>query len=345
MRFHTFINPIKYFFSTYKFSLLGALLIVASVFFISKLLEKSDLDNTSGSFPEIVDCDRSLYATAPITAQRIMNDKNDIQNLHAQVNGLKQIYISNASFEADSAKLASEHVLVKLKNNRLYHVKELTHSYPYATPEMADLLNTLGNHFYQKLKAKNLGYYRFLVTSALRTNETQQDLTSRNRNASTQSAHLYGATIDITYKEFYNVHTGALEQNYLVADALRVAAARRKTGQLEQLQQLGPLDRCLFEAADRTPRTKELVSRLRRQTGRLGGDLPGQRRQAVVERGDWTDSHALAAGDTEFFGLGLRPVSVQMNQAARTDRRAAPATDAKGLVNRNQLHRLHILIV
>ena len=221
MRFHTFINPIKYFFSTYKFSLLGALLIVASVFFISKLLEKSDLDNTSGSFPEIVDCDRSLYATAPITAQRIMNDKNDIQNLHAQVNGLKQIYISNASFEADSAKLASEHVLVKLKNNRLYHVKELTHSYPYATPEMADLLNTLGNHFYQKLKAKNLGYYRFLVTSALRTNETQQDLTSRNRNASTQSAHLYGATIDLTYKEFYNVHTGALEQNYLVADALR----------------------------------------------------------------------------------------------------------------------------
>ncbi len=150
-----------------------------------------------------------------------MNDKNDIQNIHAQANGLKDIYISNASFEADSAQLASNHILVRLRNNRLYHVKELTHSYPYVTPEMADLLNTIGMHFYEKIKKKNLGYYRFLVTSALRTNETQQDLTSRNSNASTQSAHLYGATVDITYKEFYNVNTRTIEQNYLAADALR----------------------------------------------------------------------------------------------------------------------------
>ena len=221
MRFNTYIDSIKYFISTYKFTLLSSALIVLSVFFISKKSDKSELVIKSSSFPEIVDCDRSKYATAPITSQRVLNDKNDEQNLHARVNGLKNIYISNESFIADSAKLVSEHVLVRLNSNLLYHVKELTHSYPYTTPEMADLLNTIGTHFYEKLKEKNLGYYRFLIASALRTNEMQQDLTSRNRNASTQSAHLYGTTIDITYKEFYNVHSKALEQNYLVGEALR----------------------------------------------------------------------------------------------------------------------------
>lgn len=222
MRFLTFIHSVKYFISLYKFTLLAAALIVFSVFFVSKIADNSkSARKKSGLLPEIVDCDRSKYATAPIAAQRIMNDKNDVQNLHAQINGLKNIYISNESFIADSAKLASEHILVRLYNNRYYHVKELTHSYPYTTPEMADLLNTIGLHFYQKLKEKNIGYYRFLIASALRTTEMQQDLTSRNRNASTQSAHLFGATIDVTYKEFYNVRTKALEQNYLVADALR----------------------------------------------------------------------------------------------------------------------------
>ena len=221
MRFNTFIDSVKFFITRYKSALSGALLIIVSAIIISRISDELHPDRIKDLYPEIVDCDRSKYATAPITARRLMNDKNDIQNIHAQANGLKDIYISNASFVEDSARLASEHILVRLKNNRLYHVKELTHSYPYATPEMADLLNTIGMHFYRKIKEKILGYYRFLVTSALRTNETQQDLTSRNSNASTQSAHLYGATVDITYKEFYNANTGNIEQNYLVADALR----------------------------------------------------------------------------------------------------------------------------
>lgn len=215
-------DRLKFLISHYKFTLIGAFAILLSAVFIALLTQN---DNKSlarkKSRPEIVDCDRRLFATAPITPERFLNDKNDIQNIHAQINGLERIYINNASFVADSANLAREHVLIRLKDNRFYHVKDLTHSFPYATPEMVDLLNEIGNRFYLKLKEKNLGYYRFLVTSALRTNESQSDLSSRNRNASSQSAHLYGATIDITYKEFFNVKSKAVEQHHLVADALK----------------------------------------------------------------------------------------------------------------------------
>lgn len=222
MKIRSVLLLIKHFVKTYKFALLSAFLILLSVFIILIIPDKMQHEHDKkGSKRIIIDCDRTRYATAPIESQRILNDKNDIQNLHAQINGLKQIYISNASFEADSAAQVKNHVLVHLKNNRYYHIKEMTHSYPYATPEMADLLNEIGTRFYEKLKDKNIGYYRFLVTSALRTNETQQELLGRNRNASTQSAHLFGATIDITYKEFYNVKANSLEQNWQVGDVLR----------------------------------------------------------------------------------------------------------------------------
>ena len=169
----------------------------------------------------ITDCDRSLYATAPIAPTRKLKDQNDLQLLHAQANGLKNVYISNASFEADSARLAKEQILIHLHDNPSYRVKEMTHSYPYTTPEMGDLLNDINFLFQEKMKDTKQDKYLFRVTSGLRTNETQQDLTSRNSNASTQSAHLFGATLDVSYKEFYNVTKDTIEANFYAAEALR----------------------------------------------------------------------------------------------------------------------------
>ena len=169
----------------------------------------------------ISDCDRSRYATAPISPTRELKDQNDVQLLHAQANGLKNVYISNASFEADSAQLVKDQILIHLHNNPFYRVKELTHSYPYTTTEMGDLLNDINALFQEKMKDKKQDKFLFLVTSGLRTNETQQELTNRNRNASTQSAHLYGATVDVSYKEFYNVDKDTVEPNFYAAEALR----------------------------------------------------------------------------------------------------------------------------
>ncbi len=214
-----FLKRIIYFISTHKFTLLIGLAIVLSSFIwtsdreITHYSEKKNI--------EIIDCNRELYATAPIESHRKLNDDNDIQLLHAQANGLTNIYISNQAFEEDSAMLAQRYELVRLKNNPLYHIKELTHSYPYTTPEMAKLLNDIGLLFREKMRQKNKDHFRLLISSALRTNESQGSLSSGNRNAHTQSTHLYGATIDITYKEYFNVRADSLEQNAYAADALR----------------------------------------------------------------------------------------------------------------------------
>jgi len=213
---------LKTFFTLYKKTL-----IIASTILLGSLFLIFITDNCKHHRQEriqnkvIYDCDRSINATVPITPSRTLNDKNDVQLLHAQANGLKNIYISNDSFEADSAMLVKKHILVHLHNNPFYQVKELTHSYPFTTLEMGDLLNDISALFQEKMKDKKQDKYLFRVTSGLRTNETQQELTSRNRNASTQSAHLYGATVDVSYKEFYNVNKNTIEGNYYAVEALR----------------------------------------------------------------------------------------------------------------------------
>lgn len=221
MHFNSLLQLIKTFILNHKLTLFLSILIVLSVFIWNSEKRNVHIEAYHNQNLEVFDCDRQLYSSAPVKSQRKLNDNNDLQLLHAQANGLKNIYIFNHSFEADSAKLVAENVLVRLKNNPLYHIKKLTHSYPYTTPEMAQLLNDIGFHFREKLRKKNQDHFRFLITSALRTNESQGSLTSRNRNATTLSSHLYGATIDITYKEFFNIQTDAIEQNYLAADALR----------------------------------------------------------------------------------------------------------------------------
>lgn len=191
------------------------IILAFGIIFGSWLIVKYTGQNTKKEIikHEIIDCDRSKYATQPISPSNLLNDKNDIQLLHAQTNGLKRPYYSNAEFEADSAKLHKDFILIPISNCTFYHLKELTHSHPYVVPEMADLLNEIGYIFKSKLKEKNQDEFRFLITSALRTAESQENLSKRNRNASTQSAHLFGTTVDISYKEFFNVKKDTIESS------------------------------------------------------------------------------------------------------------------------------------
>lgn len=221
MNFSSLFNRIRYFFSTYRIAVLFALLIIVSALVLPRAFKNIQITERKKGPLEISECNRALYATAPIEPKRELNDINDIQLVHAQLNGLKNIYISNASFEADSAMLVKKNILVHLKNNSFYRVKDMTHSYPFTTPEMADLLNTMSVMFHEKLKEKNQDHFCFIISSALRTNEMQQSLSRRNRNASTQSAHLYGATLDITYKDFFDTELDSIVQNRYAADALK----------------------------------------------------------------------------------------------------------------------------
>jgi len=162
----------------------------------------------------INNCNRVKFANAPITPNKKLNDLNDLHLLHAQKNGLNQPLSTNEEFDTRIDELIKNNILVEVKENKFYRLKSLTHSHPYLIPEAVDMLNEIGYRFQERLKEKKYNNYCFRLTSMLRTEETQNNLSKRNHNATGHSAHLYGTTVDISYKNFYNPQTDSIESSY-----------------------------------------------------------------------------------------------------------------------------------
>lgn len=151
------------------------------------------------------ECDPIHNATAPIEPSDKLNDPNDLQLTHAKRNGLKEPFLTNDIFNAQINDLVQKSILIKVTENRFYQLKSLTHSQPYLIPEAIDMLNEIGYRFQKRLAEKKYHNYRFRLTSLLRTVETQNSLSNRNGNATKGlSCHLYGTTVDISYKNFYD---------------------------------------------------------------------------------------------------------------------------------------------
>ena len=166
------------------------------------------------------ECDHILYANAPISPSKVLNDKNDIHLIHASRNGV-QPFASNEDFENRRPDLVEMNRLVLLESNEHFKIKKLTHSHPYLTPDAAEMVNEIARRFNEKIKEYKVDEYRIMLTSLLRTEETQTKLSRRNINATkSQSAHLFGTTIDISYKDFYNVKKDTVEQNWEAIQAL-----------------------------------------------------------------------------------------------------------------------------
>jgi hypothetical protein len=163
---------------------------------------------------EVCDCDHVNHANAPIVPSKKLNDLNDLHLLHAQTNGLKKPFQTNEEYDTNIDELIEKKILVEVKENQYYKLKSLTHSHPYLIPESISMLNEIGIRFQEKLKEKKYKNYCFRLTSLLRTEETQQKLSKRNHNATGHSAHLYGTTVDISYKNFYNPVTDSIESSY-----------------------------------------------------------------------------------------------------------------------------------
>lgn len=86
-----------------------------------------------------------------------------------------------------------------------YDVEKMTHSVPYLVPRAALLVEEIGRNFFDSLAVRGIPFHKMVVTSALRTNEDVQRLRRRNANASDQSCHRFGTTIDISYNIFHRV--------------------------------------------------------------------------------------------------------------------------------------------
>lgn len=159
------------------------------------------------------ECDHIHFANAPITPSDKLNDPNELHLIHAQKNGLKKPFTTTEDFYAKIDSLKRNSILVEVTENKFYQVKVLHHSVPYLIPEAVDMLNEIGFRFQKRLQEKKRHNYRFRLTSLTRTEETQNSLSHCNGNAAAHSAHLYGTTCDISYKNFYDTNTDSIESS------------------------------------------------------------------------------------------------------------------------------------
>ena len=93
--------------------------------------------------------------------------------------------------------------LVRIGTNEHYVVDELTHSVPWLVPKAATLLDDIGRAFQDSLYRRGYNrHHRIIVTSVTRTRDDVKRLSRHNVNATENSCHCYGTTIDITYNRY-----------------------------------------------------------------------------------------------------------------------------------------------
>jgi hypothetical protein len=185
------------------------LLLLTAYFVINKKVEH----NTPTNEISYADCDHTKYATAPINSSKTLNDINDLHLLHARANGLQAPFATNDDFEAAKDSLIKNNALLLLENNNIYQIKTLRHSHPYLVPVAVEMVHEIARRFHKKLEEKGMTKYKFYLTSLLRTEETQRRLSRSNVNATNHTAHYYGTTIDISYKDFFDAETTETVQN------------------------------------------------------------------------------------------------------------------------------------
>jgi hypothetical protein len=129
---------------------------------------------------------------------------------------------SNEALEKGVVPMLRRGKLEELEDGNTYRLKNLTHSYPYVVPETADLLDEIGKRFQNKLDEMGIKPYYLMISSVLRTVESQNGLGRRNSNATRSvSSHIYGTSFDISYKEFLPPHGKSAPEGYCRHDMMR----------------------------------------------------------------------------------------------------------------------------
>ena len=119
---------------------------------------------------------------------------------------------------SDLDKLKKKGVLIELTTNDGYIISDMDFSRPYVLPNVKLFLDDLVSNYKKELG--NLEYIRFEITSATRSRLSARQLMGNNVNAITNSAHLKGKTIDISYVRFGN-NTAQLDALVLALKGMR----------------------------------------------------------------------------------------------------------------------------
>jgi hypothetical protein len=130
------------------------------------------------------------------TLRRYLNDEH--------IARARSLGVAPVEDTAGVARLVHAGRLVRLPDSTQHWVvRELDQSLPYVTPDKKTALEELGDRFHARLASAGLPPFRFEISSALRTGVLQQELRTRNANASRkESSHEFGTTVDIAYNEF-----------------------------------------------------------------------------------------------------------------------------------------------
>lgn len=139
----------------------------------------------------------------------------DSQNV--QLESAQKYGIMPVKNRQEAEVLVKEHRLVNICHSPFYAIDSLTHSIPYLVPRAQHLLNTICLNFIDSCQVKGLPIHLPIVTSVLRTADDVSNLQRGNKNATTNSCHCYGTTVDIAYNKFMPL-TGTYESK---ADLLR----------------------------------------------------------------------------------------------------------------------------
>lgn len=123
-------------------------------------------------------------------------DINDLQLATAQMFGIEPLQ------SRDEIATRGSDELVYIGHNPYYHVDSLTSSAPFLTPYAQIMLTRIGRNFTDSLFAKRIRPALPIVTSVTRSINDVAQLQRSNRNATTNSCHSYGTTIDISYTRF-----------------------------------------------------------------------------------------------------------------------------------------------
>lgn len=126
-------------------------------------------------------------------------DLQEVQIVAAQKWGVKPV-LNRAQAEDRKDEL------VYVSANPYFVVdRNLTSSIPYLVPRASELVARIGRNFMDSLYVKGVPMHKIIVSSVLRTEADVVRLRRINGNASEQSCHRYGTTVDICYNRFLTV--------------------------------------------------------------------------------------------------------------------------------------------
>lgn len=134
----------------------------------------------------------------------VPNFKNtfpDVQDI--QIESALKYGVKSVANRADAERRKKD--LVYVGANPYFHIDRLNNSIPYLVPRASMLVQDIGRAFLDSLYVKHIPAHKIIVTSLLRTEEDVKKLRTRNGNATENSCHLYGTTVDICYNRYVTI--------------------------------------------------------------------------------------------------------------------------------------------